>query len=66
MYWYDILLMVDTYNEMMEDSKNDSDNNILDKQQEMTNNFSPSSINIPKFNMPSIPNIGTISSGLKF
>ncbi len=67
MYWYDIMLMADTYNEMMENAEeeNNVNNDILAKQHEISEQYSPSSLKVPSFSTPSLPNIGTITSGLK-
>lgn len=66
MYWYDIILMADEYNEMM--SENKSDMNIDEKIAEHEASYKSKmnqSINIPKINMPSMPNIGSMHTGFK-
>ena len=67
MYWYDIMLMADTYNEMMENAEeeNNVNNDILAKQHEISEQYSPGSFKVPSFSTPSLPNIGTITSGFK-
>lgn len=64
MYWYDIILIADTYNEMMEESEN---NNTFKEEFETQKDDMMSHMNSMKSSMENkIPNIGNISSGFKF
>ena len=62
MYWYDIILMAQTYNEMMEENKESSGadyNNMMANQQDMIKS------QMSSFKQPSMPNMNSISSGIK-
>lgn len=66
MYWYDIILMADEYNEMMSDNKSGTDmESKITEQEASYKSKMNQSINIPKINMPSMPNIGSIHTGFK-
>ncbi len=62
MYWYDIILIAQTYNEMMEENKESSGtdyNNMMATQQDMIKS------QMSSFKQPSMPNMNSISSGIK-
>lgn len=62
MCWYDIILMAQTYNEMMEENKESSGtdyNNMMANQQDMIKS------QMSSFKQPSMPNMNSISSGIK-
>lgn len=62
MYWYDVILILNRYNEMMNDenNKNSFDDKIKQQHEEYTNQMN--NIKMPSFNMS---NMNSITSGIK-
>ena len=63
MYWYDVILMINRYNEIMEQSKSESTNyetDMMAKQSSYANQMQ--NIKVPSFNTSSF---NSITSGIK-
>ena len=65
MYWYDIKLMLNEYNEMLEESENNNSykDDLAQQQANLSSNFS--NMNPANIKLPSMPNIGSLSNGFK-
>lgn len=65
MYWYDIILMLNEYNDMIEENENNNKykENFEQQQADMSSKFS--NMNPSNIKMPSISNMGSITSGFK-
>ena len=62
MFWYDVILMMERYNEIMEKSERDNkyEEDFKNKQDEYAKQMS--NIKLPSYNMP---NMSSITSGIK-
>lgn len=64
MYWFEILMLVDKHNEFIENqnSETDSQNDVFAAhQQQMENMYKNQQNNMPKYEMPKMPDMGSFN-----
>lgn len=66
MYWYDIILMLNEYNDMVEENENNNQYKDSFEQYQSDITSKLPNINSSNIKMPNISNMNSITSGFKF